>query len=103
MATGAKMNGAAFNAYPNVNNGSSGKFDSMSSKQEKHEGGARDVDVTPDMHLKMSKKIAQLTKVRTCVTHGMNKSFDSHHLLRFNGYLWNEVVDLLYWLVTYAI
>ena len=47
MATGAKM---SFNPYQN------GKFNTMSQNSQ-------GIEVSQDMHLKMSKKIAQLTKV----------------------------------------
>lgn len=50
MATGtAKM---SFNHYQN------GKYGTISQNPQK------DMEITQDMHLKMSKKIAQLTKVR---------------------------------------
>ena len=48
MATGAKM---SFNYYQN------GKYGTLPQNPQK------DMEVTHDMHLKMSKKIAQLTKV----------------------------------------
>ena len=48
MATGAKM---SYNYYQN------GKYGTLP------QNAGKDMEVTQDMHLKMSKKIAQLTKV----------------------------------------
>ena len=66
MATGAtKM---SYNAYQNGN----GKFNAMAGNSQK------DMEVTQDMHLKMSKKIAQLTKVNVLKCVGLVVTLSCH-------------------------
>ena len=75
MATGSTK--ASFNFYQN------GKYGTVPQNSQK------DMEITQDMHLKMSKKIAQLTKVSV-----MYKTKNTVHSMRSNLSSYLMVLDI---------